>query len=114
MGFLCRFDRAQEQALIFCRRRAIIKNGLETVVVEFKFDVQLLIEGENLSEDEATAYVTKNFKGDCLLIVGDETLLKVHFHTNEPWQILEYCATLGDIHDVIIENMIRQANGLQG
>jgi len=82
--------------------------------VEFKFDVQLLIEGENLSEDEATAYVTKNFKGDCLLIVGDETLLKVHFHTNEPWQILEYCATLGDIHDVIIENMIRQANGLQG
>jgi dihydroxyacetone kinase-like predicted kinase len=82
--------------------------------MEFKFDVQLLIEGENLSEDEATAYFIKNFNGDCLIIVGDETLIKVHFHTNEPWKILEYCATLGDVHDVVIENMVRQANGLQG
>lgn len=82
--------------------------------MEFKFDVQLLIEGEHLSEDEITAYISRNLAGDCLLIVGDETLIKVHFHTNEPWTILEFCATLGDIHDIIVENMARQANGLQG
>jgi dihydroxyacetone kinase-like predicted kinase len=82
--------------------------------MEFKYDVQLLIEGENLSEDEAVSYVTEHLKGDCLLIVGDETLLKVHFHTNEPWQILAYCASLGDIYDIVVENMLRQANGLHG
>ena len=83
-------------------------------MIEFRFDVQLLVEGENLSEDEAIAHITANYEGDSLLLVGDETLLKVHFHTNKPWLILEYCATLGDIHDVVVENMIRQADGLQG
>ncbi|MDR0814087.1 MAG: kinase to dihydroxyacetone kinase [Oscillospiraceae bacterium] len=83
-------------------------------MIEFRFDVQLLIEGENLDEDVAIEYFTANFKGDSLLLVGDDTLLKVHYHTNEPWQVLEYCASLGDIHDIIVENMIRQADGLQG
>ena len=52
--------------------------------------------------------------GDCLLAVGDEDLIKIHFHTNTPWKVLEYCAGLGDIHDVVIENMERQENGLHG
>ena len=40
--------------------------------------------------------------------------IKIHFHTNEPWQVLEYCSTLGDIHDIVVENMQRQQDGLQG
>lgn len=83
-------------------------------MIEYKFDTQLLIEGKNLSEDEINEYITKNIEGDCLLAVGDEELIKIHFHTNTPWKVLEYCASLGDIHDVVIENMERQANGLQG
>ncbi|MBK1812718.1 kinase to dihydroxyacetone kinase [Clostridium sp. YIM B02505] len=83
-------------------------------MIEYRFDTQLLIEGENLSEDEINEYITKNIEGDCLLAVGDDELIKIHFHTNTPWKVLEYCASLGDIHDVVIENMERQANGLKG
>lgn len=83
-------------------------------MLEFKYDTQLLIEGTNLSEDGINKYITKNIEGDCLLAVGDEDLVKVHFHTNTPWKVLEYCASLGDIYDVVIENMERQENGLQG
>ena len=83
-------------------------------MLAYKFDTQLLIEGEDLSEDAVTEYITENIEGDCLLGVGDEELIKVHFHTNTPWKVLEYCASLGDIHDVVVENMERQANGLQG
>ena len=83
-------------------------------MLEFKFDTQLLIEGRNLSEDEIFDYITKNIEGDCLLAVGNEELVKIHFHTNTPWKVLEYCASLGDIHDIVVENMERQANGLQG
>ena len=83
-------------------------------MLEFKYDTQLLIEGENLDEDVISEYFTNNFKGDCLLAVGDDELIKIHFHTNEPWKILEYCNTLGDIYDIVVEDMIRQANGLQG
>lgn len=83
-------------------------------MLEFKFDTQFLIEGKNLSEDAINDYITEHFKGDCLLAVGDDELIKIHFHTNEPWQVLEYAASLGEIYDVVIENMERQANGQQG
>ena len=83
-------------------------------MLEFKFDTQLLIEGKNLSEDAINDYITQNIEGDCLLAVGDEDLIKIHFHTNTPWKVLEYCASLGDIYDVVLENMRRQANGLEG
>jgi dihydroxyacetone kinase-like predicted kinase len=83
-------------------------------MLEFKFDTQLLIEGQNLSEDAINDYITANFAGDSLLAVGDEELVKVHFHTNEPWKLLEYCASLGEIFDIVVENMERQAKGLAG
>ena len=83
-------------------------------MLEFKYDTQLLIEGENLDEDEISEYFTEHFKGDCLLAVGDDELIKIHFHTNEPWKILEYCNSVGEIYDIVVEDMIRQANGQQG
>ena len=83
-------------------------------MLEFKFDTQLLIAGENLDEDAIHDYFMENFQGDCLLAVGDEDLIKIHFHTNEPWLVLEYCASLGEIYDIVVENMQRQADGLQG
>jgi len=83
-------------------------------MLEYKFDTQLLIEGHDLDEDEIYDYIVEHFKGDSLLAVGDEDLIKIHYHTNEPWLVLEYAATLGEIHDIVVENMQRQAEGLQG
>ncbi len=82
--------------------------------MDYRFDTQLLIEGQGLDEDAIHDYFMQNFKGDCLLAVGDEELIKIHFHTNEPWQVLEYCAGLGEIFDIVVEDMDRQARGLQG
>lgn len=82
--------------------------------IEFRYDTQLLIEGKNLNEDEINDYFLTHFKGDCLLAVGDDELIKIHFHTNEPWKVLEYCASLGEIYDIVVEDMVRQAKGLHG
>ena len=83
-------------------------------MLEFKYDTQLLIEGEDLDEDVISGYFTEHVKGDCLLAVGDEELIKIHFHANEPWKVLEYCSTRGEIYDIVIEDMDRQARGLKG
>ena len=83
-------------------------------MLEYKFDTQLLIEGNGLNEDTINEYITNNFQGDCLLAVGDDELIKIHYHTNEPWLVLAYCATLGEIYDIVVENMERQSNGLKG
>ena len=90
------------------------RNLEDNKMLEFKYDTQLLIEGENLDEDKISEYFTNNFNGDCLLAVGDEELIKIHFHTNEPWKVLEYCSQLGEIYDIVIEDMDRQAKGLKG
>lgn len=85
-------------------------------MLEYKFNTQLLIDGKNLSEDDIdiNEYIIQNFKGDCLIAVGDEELIKIYFHTNKPWEVLEYCAALGEIHDIVVENMERQSEGLGG
>lgn len=51
---------------------------------EYKFDTQLLLDGSDLDEDEINDYITAHFAGDCLLVVGDEETIKLHFHTNRP------------------------------
>ena len=76
-------------------------------MTEFRYDTQLLIEGHDLDEDAINDYFVEHFKGDCLLAVGDEDLIKIHFHTNEPWKVLEYCASLGEIYDIVVEDMDR-------
>jgi dihydroxyacetone kinase-like predicted kinase len=83
-------------------------------MLEYKYDTQLLIEGKNLNEDKINEYFANNFKGDSTLVVGDDTLIKVHYHTNEPWKVLEYCSTLGEIYDIVVEDMDRQTRGLKG
>lgn len=81
---------------------------------EYRYDTQLLIEGTDLSEDEIHDYLMNEIPGDCLIAVGDEELIKIHYHTNTPWKVLEYCAGKGEIFDIVVEDMDRQSRGLQG
>ena len=53
-----------------------------------KFDTQFLIEGSNLDEDDIRAGIMASAEGDCLIVVGDEEVVKVHYHTDTPWKVL--------------------------
>ena len=79
-----------------------------------KFDTQFLIEGSNLDEDDIRVGIMASAEGDCLIVVGDEEVVKVHYHTDTPWKVLEYCSTLGEIYDIVVEDMERQSRGLKG
>jgi len=83
-------------------------------MLEFRYDTQLLVDGTGLDEDEINDYITQNLKGDCLLAVGDDEMIKIHFHTNEPWKLSEYASSLGEIYDIVVEDMDRQSRGLHG
>ena len=73
-----------------------------------------MLENGGVSEDVLYDWIVENLEGDCLLVVGDESLIKLHYHTNTPWRVLEHCASLGEIHDIVVENMALQADGLHG
>lgn len=46
--------------------------------------------------------------GDCVIVIGDLTLVKVHVHTNQPNKALMYALQLGEIDKIKIENMLEQ------
>ncbi len=46
--------------------------------------------------------------GDCTLVVGDERVIKVHIHTNQPGRVLEEGLKLGELSRIKIENMKEQ------
>ena len=81
---------------------------------DYKYDTQLLIDVKNADEDAIYDEIVAKFEGDSLLVLADEEVVKLHYHTNEPWKVLEYCKSIGDIYDIVIEDMHRQSKGLQG
>ena len=46
--------------------------------------------------------------GDCVLVVGDLKLVKVHVHTNDPGIVLQTALTLGELSQIKIDNMREQ------
>jgi DAK2 domain fusion protein YloV len=69
----------------------------------YGFDVQYLVEGQNLDVEGIRSQITA--MGDCALVEGDPSLVKVHVHVPNPGVPLSYAVTLGFVSDVVVENM---------
>jgi DAK2 domain fusion protein YloV len=73
----------------------------------YGYDVQFLIQGEHLDVAEIRTYIDS--VGWSTLVVGDEGLVKVHVHTEDPGVPLSYGVKQGVIRDIVVENMDEQA-----
>jgi DAK2 domain fusion protein YloV len=82
------------------------KAKLAAPATVYGFDLQFLIEGENLPVAEIRKKVTS--MGESVLVVGDENLVRVHVHTKQSQAIMDYCATKGCLNDIINDNMDNQ------
>ena len=51
--------------------------------------------------------------GDCVLVVGDLSLVKVHLHTNDPGKALQFGQELGELVNLKIENMVEQRREIE-
>ncbi|MCH5351160.1 MAG: DAK2 domain-containing protein [Clostridiales bacterium] len=51
--------------------------------------------------------------GDCVLVIGDLNMVKVHVHSNTPGQVLSYALEIGEIDKIKIENMLQQNRELK-
>jgi fatty acid kinase len=71
---------------------------------EGAYDVQFLVENPSRAVAAVREEMLK-FGADCVLVVGDEQLLKVHVHTLQPDQIVRIGLTAGRIADVVVEDL---------
>lgn len=74
--------------------------------LEFPYDVQFILMGKNLNVAEVRGRIDS--MGDSTVVVGDETTIKVHVHVKDPGVPISYGISLGQITDVVIENMQEQ------
>ena len=84
-------------------------NSLEEITYAYctEFLIQNLY-ADTMEEDIDSFRRRLNRIGDCVLVVGDLSLIKVHVHTNEPGKALEYGQSLGELVNLKIENMVQQ------
>lgn len=79
----------------------------EHIHSKFSYCTEFLINGvEGEHNDELRAKLEKI--GDCVLVVGDGEILKVHVHTDNPGQALQHALEIGYLNDIKIENMDEQ------
>ncbi len=74
--------------------------------LEFPYDVQFILMGQNLNVEEVRGRIDS--MGDSTVVVGDPTTIKVHIHVKDPGVPLSYGVSLGHITDVVVENMQEQ------
>ncbi|MBW4436302.1 MAG: DAK2 domain-containing protein [Pleurocapsa minor GSE-CHR-MK-17-07R] len=73
----------------------------------YGYDVQFLMRGENMSIEKVRADIQA--MGWSTLVVGDNSLIKVHVHVHNPADPLGYAITSGaSLDDIVVENMQRQ------
>ena len=82
------------------------KTRIFTQNSQYGFDLQFLVEGKGIAEEEIRAKVET--MGESVLVGGDSNLLRVHVHTHDPQAVIEYCSSKGALKDIISENMDKQ------
>ncbi|WP_026476451.1 DAK2 domain-containing protein [Alkaliphilus transvaalensis] len=75
--------------------------------IEFGYCTEFIIHGENVDTDALKNKLMG--LGDSLLVVGNESVVKVHIHTNHPGEALEHALAVGYLGDIKIDNMRLQA-----
>jgi len=72
----------------------------------YGYCTEFLIKGEELGPDKMRTRLKK--KGKSLMVVGDETTVRVHIHTLDPGNVIRYATSLGTMHQVSVRNMDEQ------
>jgi DAK2 domain fusion protein YloV len=68
------------------------------------YDVQCLITSPSRSAHEIRTEMLA-FGADCVLVVGDESVVKIHVHTLHPHEIIRIATSAGRISDVVVEDL---------
>ena len=74
--------------------------------VPFGYCTEFLLKGEGLNPDRLRKKLKR--KGESLIVVGDDSTLRVHIHTTDPGNVLHYVTSLGTLGTVSIRNMDEQ------
>ncbi len=74
--------------------------------VPYGYCTEFLLKGDLLEPEEIRKRLEK--KGESLIVVGDDSAVRIHIHTLNPGNIISVASKLGTLHQVSIRNMDEQ------
>ena len=76
--------------------------------IKFAYCTEFLIERKNTSKEANRLRDYLDVRGDSIVVVDDDSIIKVHVHTNDPGVVLTEALTYGSLLAIKIENMREQ------
>lgn len=77
----------------------------------FGYCTNFMVFGENIDFESVRAHL--DTMGQSMVAVGDDTIVKVHIHAENPGEVLAYALTFGYLDQIKIDNMTLQTEELQ-
>ncbi len=78
---------------------------------DFGYCTTFLIQGQNIPFEDVRATIAS--MGQSVVVVGDETMVKAHIHTERPGDVLNYAITFGALTGIEIANMDMQKKAIE-
>lgn len=87
---------------------------VDTKDIKFAYCTEFIINKYNpkASADKMRSMIEP--KGDCMIVIDEDDIVKVHIHTNHPGYVLEQAVKLGEMVNIKIENMREQHTDIIG
>ena len=73
--------------------------------IEFGYCSEFLISRDKNSGDAKALKAYLESIGDCVVVVEDDEIVKVHVHSNEPGNVIQAALKLGELTNIKIDNM---------
>ncbi len=74
--------------------------------IPFGYCTEFMLKGQDMDPDKLRKKL--NNKGESLIVVGNDTTIRIHIHTLDPGNVVHYVTSLGTMHSVSIRNMDEQ------
>lgn len=93
--------------------KAVVTNAAGTFEtdIEFTYCTEFIVVKSDVNKDATKIRAFLESIGDCVVVVDDDSIIKVHVHTEHPGKALEEGILYGSLINLKIENMKEQHKG---
>lgn len=78
---------------------------IDTANIRFQYCTEFIIQKSSTDRQASQFKAAISPKGDCMLVIDDEDIVKVHIHTNHPGFVMEEALKLGQLINIKVDNM---------
>ncbi len=111
-GFLKRMSGQALQSFERPSTQRARPKAVEAPAAGWGYCTEFIINGDGLAVDDVRTEIQRH--GESALVVGDESAIKVHVHTQEPAVVISYASGVGRLSRLKVDDMSSQHHRLQG